>query len=55
MLIFLHSELLQGNDELILKKRAAKKWQQAHEQKSLEETHIESKAEPKTYMSMLDT
>ncbi|XP_062584538.1 leucine-rich repeat-containing protein 74B-like [Saccostrea cucullata] len=50
------SELLQGNDELILKKRAVKKFMQANDQKkSLEETHAESKAEPKSYMSMLDS
>lgn len=48
------SELLQGNDELILKKRAAKKWQQAHD-KTLEETQMEAKSEPKTYMSTIDT
>ncbi|XP_061174071.1 leucine-rich repeat-containing protein 74A-like [Saccostrea echinata] len=50
------SELLQGNDELILKKRAVKKFMQANDQKkSLEETHADSKAEPKSYMSMLDS
>lgn len=50
----IRSELLQGNDELILKKRAAKKWQQAHD-KTLEETQMEAKSEPKTYMSTIDT